>query len=68
MGFNYIINLDSDVVFDGRYSGLDIKNELDSVFEENTISTNQAIFTYEKNSQSEIFYLHNNFVYLVNLF
>jgi hypothetical protein len=62
MGFNYIINLDSDVVFDERYSGLDIKNELDRVFEENTIATNQAIFIYEKNSQSEIFHLHNKYI------
>ena len=44
MGFNYIINLDSDVIFDERYSGLNIKNELDSIFEENTVSTNQAIY------------------------
>ena len=67
MGFNYVINLDSDVIFDGRYSGLDIKNELERDFEENTVSTNQAIFTYEKNSQSEVFYLHNKYIEHFNL-
>jgi hypothetical protein len=67
MGFNYIINLDSDVVFDERYTGLEIKNLLENLFEENTICTNQAIFTYEVNSQSEIFYLHNKYKKHFNL-
>ena len=58
IGLNYIINLDSDVIFDERYTGLEIKNLLENIFEGNTICTNQAIFTYEVNSQSEIFYLH----------
>jgi len=67
MGFNYIINLDSDVIIDERYSGYDLVNLLNSVFEENTIATNQAIFSYEKNSQSEIFHLHNKYINHFNL-
>lgn len=59
LGFNYVINLDSDVVMDTRLSGEEIRRQLDSNFEENVISTNQAIFQYEENSTNEIFHLHN---------
>jgi hypothetical protein len=59
LGFNIVVNLDSDVVFDDRFDGEFIINLLKNSFEENTVMTNQAIFIYEKDSLNEIFSYHN---------
>lgn len=67
MGYNYVINLDSDVVFNYVNSGEHLKEILESVYEENTLATNQALYHYEKGTQNEIFHLHDKYISHFNL-
>jgi hypothetical protein len=62
LGYNIVINLDSDVKFNNQYDIKNFLNYINEIYEENTVVTNQAIFTYEKNSLNEIFYLHNSYI------
>lgn len=66
-GFNYIINLDSDVIIDQSIDGKSLYDYLISRYEENTIKTNQAIYTYKKGSSNEIFNLHEKYINHFNL-
>jgi len=61
MGYNIVINLDSDVVIDNRFDALYIKKYLNDIYEENTVMTNQAIFVYEEQSTREEFHLHEKY-------
>ena len=67
LGYNVVINLDSDVAFNNKNYILDFINQIDSIYEENTVVTNQAIFKYEKGSLNEIFYLHDKYKNHFNL-
>lgn len=67
LGYNIVVNLDSDVKFNTEYDVLNFVDYLNSIYEENTIVTNQAIFKYEKNSQNEIFHLHEKYKEHFNL-
>jgi hypothetical protein len=61
LGYNIVINLDSDVVFNTLEDGKNFVNFINEIYEKNTVITNQAIFKYEKNSLSEIFHLHEKY-------
>jgi hypothetical protein len=58
-GFNYIISLDADVKFKIIHKNL-ITDFL-KVYEKNTVSTNQAVFSYKNKSPNEVFYLHDKY-------
>lgn len=62
LGFNIVVNLDSDVVFNTKYDANNFINFINQIYEKNTVVTNQAIFRYEKNSTNEIFYLHDKYL------
>jgi hypothetical protein len=61
LGYNIVINLDSDVVFNTIEDGKDFVNFINKIYEKNVVITNQAIFKYEKNSLNEIFHLHEKY-------
>jgi hypothetical protein len=61
LGYNVVINLDSDVVFNHPYDGENFVNLINNLFEENCVVTNQAIFMYEKGSKNEVFHLHDRY-------
>ena len=67
LGYNIVVNLDSDVVFNSKHDITNFVEFINSIYEENTVVTNQAIFNYEKNSQNEIFYLHDHYIKHFNL-
>lgn len=67
LGYNIIINLDSDVIFNQKFEEGELSKYINDIFEEDVVKTNQAIFTYEKNSQNEVFYLHNKYINHFNL-
>jgi len=62
MGYNIVINLDSDVIFRSEYDAKNLVTYLTKVFRENTVTTNQGIFEYKKGSSNEIFYLHDRYI------
>jgi hypothetical protein len=61
LGYNVVVNLDSDVLFNTPKDALTFVDFINSIYEENTIKTNQAIFKYEINSTNEIFHLHEHY-------
>ena len=61
MGYNYVINLDSDVVIHENFNADSLRKELDRLYTENTLMTNQAIFQYEKASNFEVFNKHDSY-------
>lgn len=67
LGFNIVINLDSDVVFNTKENIKTFVNYINNIYQENTVVTNQAIFKYEKGSTNEIFYLHEKYIKHFNL-
>jgi len=67
LGFNIVINLDSDVIIDERFTSEYIIQHIENSFVENTVMTNQALFSYEENSTNEIFNLHNRYIEHFNL-
>lgn len=62
LGYNIVINLDSDVLFNTKNDAIGFVNLINNIYEENTIVTNQAIFKYEKGSTNEIFHLHEKYL------
>lgn len=62
LGYNYVINLDSDVVLNQNFDGERLKEELHKLYTENTIITNQAIFQYQKDSSFEAFSQHEKYI------
>jgi hypothetical protein len=62
LGYNIVINLDSDVVFNPPYDFENFVNLINELFEENCVVTNQGIFIYEKGSTNEIFHLHDKYI------
>lgn len=64
-GFNYIINLDADVKF--LYYHNNLYNDFLKVYEKNTVSTNQAIFSYKNRAPNEVFHLHDRYLKHFNL-
>lgn len=67
LGYNYVINLDSDVVLNYVTSGQQLLDILNSSYKENVVATNQALYHYTKNSQNEIFHLHEKYINHFNL-
>lgn len=67
MGYNFVINLDSDVVLNYVNSGEQLIELLNSLYKENVLATNQALYHYTKNSQNEIFHLHDKYINHFNL-
>lgn len=67
LGYNIVINLDSDVVFNTKHDATNLIEIINNLYQKNTILTNQAIFIYEQNSLNEIFYLHNKYKEHLNL-
>lgn len=61
LGYNIIVNLDSDVVFNTNHDGENFVDFINNIYEENCVLTNQAIFKYEKGSLNEVFYLHEKY-------
>jgi hypothetical protein len=62
MGYNVVINLDSDVKFNSKIDAYNFLKKINDIYEENVVLTNQAIFKYEKSSQNEIFHLHDKYL------
>ena len=62
LGYNIVINLDSDVVFNTKHDAISFVVFINKIYQENTIITNQAIFKYEKDSLNEVFYLHKKYI------
>lgn len=67
LGYNYIINLDSDVILHKIDSGERLLEILNSIYEENVLATNQSLYNYVKNTQNEIFHLHDKYIKHFNL-
>jgi hypothetical protein len=67
LGYNVVINLDSDVIFNTTHDAITFIDFINNIYEENTIITNQAIFKYEKGSLNEIFHLHEKYKKHFNL-
>lgn len=67
LGYNIVINLDSDVLFNRNFEKGEFSLYMNYIFEKDVVKTNQAIFTYEKNSSNEIFHLHNKYIEHLNL-
>jgi hypothetical protein len=67
LGYNVVVNLDSDVVFNNEWDAKNFDSLISNLFEENIVVTNQALFKYEKDSQNEVFYLHNKYLTHFNL-
>ena len=67
LGYNYVINLDSDVVLNYVTTGEQLYELLNRLYVENTLATNQALFYYTEESQNEIFYLHKKYIDHFNL-
>jgi hypothetical protein len=67
LGYNIVINIDSDVVFNTEYDAKNLFKYLNNIFEKNTVITNQAIFKYQKGSTNEIFHLHSKYIEHFNL-
>jgi hypothetical protein len=67
LGYNYVINLDSDVVLNFVTSAEQLLEILNSCYQENVLATNQALYHYTKNSQNEIFHLHEKYINHFNL-
>jgi GR25 family glycosyltransferase involved in LPS biosynthesis len=61
LGYNYVINLDSDVIIHENFNAESLKKELDRIYTENTLMTNQAIFQYERGSNFEVFNQHDSY-------
>jgi hypothetical protein len=61
LGYNVVVNLDSDVIFNTDYDCLNFVTLIDNIFEKNTVVTNQAIFKYQKGSTNEVFHLHDKY-------
>jgi hypothetical protein len=62
LGYNIVINLDSDVIFNTKEDAKNLINLINSIYEENIVVTNQAIFKYQKGSSNEIFHLHEKYL------
>lgn len=62
LGYNYVINFDSDVVFNFINSGQHVLDLLNSLFQENTLATNQGLYYYTKGTLNEIFHLHDKYI------
>ena len=67
LGYNYVINFDSDVVLNMISSGQHFLDVLNSSYKENTLATNQALYYYTKGSQNEIFHLHDKYIQHFNM-
>lgn len=61
LGFNYVINFDSDVVSNAKTSD-ELLNYFNNNFYPNHVMTNQSLMNYQKGSTNEIFYLHDRYV------
>lgn len=66
MGFNYVVNFDSDVVTRAR-NGEDLMTYFENNFFPNHVMTNQAMMTYQKGSLNEIFHLHDKYIEKFNI-
>lgn len=67
-GFDYIINLDADVLFKEVFDSPEsMLSYLESLYELNVIATNQAIFSYKNRSPSEVFHLHEKYFSQFNI-
>jgi len=66
MGFNYIINFDSDVVT-RAVSAEQLMKYFENNFYPNHVMTNQALMTYTKGSTNEIFHLHDRYIEKFNI-
>lgn len=62
LGYNYVINLDSDVVFKFINSAEHLVEVLNSFYEENVVATNQALYEYVKGTNNETFHLHDQYI------
>lgn len=60
-GSNYVIYLDADNVINNN-SPTDTLNQLISVYEPNTVSTNQCIFKYENKAPADVFEHHDVYI------
>jgi len=60
-GFDYIIYVDGDTVFHKHVETDKIVNAIIAKYEANTVKTNAAIFYYSKESNSEVFHLHQKY-------
>lgn len=67
LGYNIVINLDSDVIFNTKNDAINFIKIINNLYQKNTVITNQAIFRYEKNSLNEIFHLHDKYKEHFNL-
>lgn len=67
LGYNYVINFDSDVVLNFINSGDHLLEVLNSSFSKNTLATNQGLFHYSKGSLNEIFHLHDKYIQHFNM-
>lgn len=66
MGFDYIINFDSDVVTNAK-SGEELLNYFQQNYYPNHVMTNQSLMAYQKGSTNEIFYLHDKYIKHFNI-
>ena len=59
--------MDSDVIFKFINNGPQLREVLESFYEENVLATNQPLFEYTKGSQNEVFHLHDKYIEHFNL-
>ena len=66
-GFDYIIYVDADTVFNQNIDSTEFFKQIISSYEPNTVKTNSTIFKYVNKSPEDVFNFHDSYIQHFNL-